>query len=94
MDRLQRIAEAVHASMPAPRQQAPAAGAVSLAASRESMLATVGELPAAGEDWPVPSVPMTDEQKFFFVRVITSDPWPLHSPFIGLPWRVRSLSYI
>ena len=50
-------------------------------ASQPAALTTVGttakyELPTPGEDWGAPPLPMTDEQKFFFVRRIRSQPSP------------------
>ena len=77
MHRLRRVADAItHQDS---RQEG-----VPIAAQQAALTTAVGttakyELPAPGEDWGAPPQPMTDEQKFFFVRRIRSQPSPMKS---------------
>lgn len=62
MNRLRNVVTALQSS----QEGALTASPTPVGASTD--LANVSELPAPGEDWAVPPVPMTEEQKFFFVR--------------------------
>ena len=77
MHRLRRIADAITQDS---RQEG-----VPIAPQPAALTTSVGttarfELPAPGEDWGAPPLPMTDEQKFFFVRRIRSQPSPCSPP--------------
>lgn len=63
MHRLRHAATALQ-----PSQEAALTASPTPVGASPTDLATVSELPPPGEDWAVPPVPMTEEQKFFFVR--------------------------
>lgn len=45
-----------------------ASAGIAVSSAHDQACTDCSELPLPGEDWVVPPVPMTDEQKFFFVR--------------------------